>query len=150
MSGELRAGGETLRVMLKGENPELRREGPESSWKRLSRTRMVRSCPRVIETEKDDAKDEAGGESKKLPDWVWEGQGAGRRRPRRSLASKWEGVQSRGGCALGTWVGSWGGHTRQFRLGIFRLSVSQPGPVGLSARQVETWAWLRSEASMGA
>lgn len=31
VSGELRAGGEILRVMLKGENPELRREGPESS-----------------------------------------------------------------------------------------------------------------------
>lgn len=45
VSGELRAGGEILRVMLKGENPELRREGPESSWKRPSRTRMVRSWP---------------------------------------------------------------------------------------------------------
>lgn len=73
VSGELRAGAGILRVTLKGENLALRREGLESSWKRPSGTRMVGTCLGEAETEKDEAKDEAEGEPKKLPDGVWEG-----------------------------------------------------------------------------
>lgn len=147
VSGELRAGAGILRMMLKEENLALRREGLESPWKRPSGTRMVRTCRGEAETEKDDAKDEAEGEPKKLPDGVWEGWGRA------------EKPQEEPGLHLGgssgqrqLWAGGLGGqgrgHRRQRNLGIFRMSVSRSRRMGLSARQ-ETWAWLRREAGAG-
>lgn len=98
-------------------------------------------------TGEDDAKDEAEGEPKKLPDGVWEGWGRAEE-PQEEPGLHLGGSSGQGRLWVGGLGGEWRGHRRQWSLGIFRMSVSQLRWVGLYARQ-ETWAWLRREAGRG-
>lgn len=67
VSGELRAGAE-FQVMLKGENLALRKEDWSSLEEPIQNNKNGEDVCGEAKTGEDDAKDEAEGEPKKLPD----------------------------------------------------------------------------------